>query len=76
MQQLTNINPDLALHLLNLDPEITTKNTSTENNPMSNEITPENPEVISDEQLEEVSGGLFDNNFCIAGQKATVNVLS
>ena len=43
---------------------------------MSNEITPENPEIISDEQLEEVSGGLFYNNFCIAGQKATVNVLS
>jgi hypothetical protein len=43
---------------------------------MSDKITPANPEVISDEQLEEVSGGLFDNNFCIAGQKATVNVLS
>jgi hypothetical protein len=43
---------------------------------MSNEITPENPEVISDEQLEEVSGGLFDNNNCKALLKATVNVLS
>jgi hypothetical protein len=29
---------------------------------MNNEITPENPEVISDEQLEEVSDGLFDDN--------------
>ena len=43
---------------------------------MSNEITPKSPEVISDEQLEEVSGGLFDNNSCNALIKATVNVLS
>jgi hypothetical protein len=43
---------------------------------MSNEITPKSPEVISDEQLEEVSGGLFDNNNCNALIKATVNVLS
>jgi hypothetical protein len=43
---------------------------------MSNEITPTTPEVISDEQLEEVSGGLFDNNVCNAILKATVNVLS
>ena len=52
------------------------KPTSTDNNNMSNEITPMNPEVISDEQLEEVSGGLFDNNVCNALIKATVNVLS
>jgi hypothetical protein len=43
---------------------------------MSNEITPNNPEVISYEQLEEVYGGLFDNNNCNALIKATVNVLS
>jgi hypothetical protein len=43
---------------------------------MSDEIIPQNPEVISDEQLEEVSGGLFDNNNCNALIKATVNVLS
>jgi hypothetical protein len=43
---------------------------------MSYEITPENPEVISDEQLEEISGGLFDNNHCHALIKATVNILS
>jgi hypothetical protein len=43
---------------------------------MNNEITPQNPEIISDEQLEEVSGGLFDNNSCNALIKATVNVLS
>ena len=29
---------------------------------MNNEITPENPEVIGDEQLEEVSDGLSDND--------------
>jgi hypothetical protein len=29
---------------------------------------------ITDEQLEEVSGGLFDNNSCNALIKATVNV--
>jgi hypothetical protein len=43
---------------------------------MSDEITPQSPEVISDEQLEEISGGLFDNNSCNALIKATVNVLS
>jgi hypothetical protein len=43
---------------------------------MNNEIIPQTPEVISDEQLEEVSGGLFDNNSCNALIKATVNVLS
>ena len=43
---------------------------------MSHEITPQSPETISDEQLEEVSGGLFDNNVCNALIKATVNVLS
>ena len=44
---------------------------------MSNEITPKSPEVISDEQLEEVSGGLFDNNSSATHLiKATVNVLS
>ena len=43
---------------------------------MSNEITPQNPKVISDEQLKEVSGGLFDNNSCNALIKATINVLT
>jgi len=43
---------------------------------MSDEIIPQSPEGISDEQLEEVSGGLFDNNSCNALIKATVNVLS
>jgi hypothetical protein len=43
---------------------------------MNNQIIPQTPEVISDEQLEEVSGGLFDNNSCNALIKATVNVLS
>jgi hypothetical protein len=43
---------------------------------MSNEITPTTPETISDLQLEEISGGLFDNNVCNAILKATVNVLS
>ena len=43
---------------------------------MSNEITPRNPEVISDEQLEEVSGSLFDDNDCDALIKAPVHVLS
>jgi len=52
------------------------KPTPNNTNNMSNEITPKNPEVISDEQLEEVSGGLFDNNVCNALIKATVNVLS
>jgi hypothetical protein len=43
---------------------------------MSDEMIPQSPETISDEQLEEVSGGLFDNNSCNALIKATVNVLS
>ena len=43
---------------------------------MSDEITPRNPEVISDEQLEEVSGSLFDNNGADALIKAPVHVLS
>ena len=43
---------------------------------MSDKAISQNPEVISDEQLEEVSGGLFDNNSCNALIKATVNVLS
>jgi hypothetical protein len=30
---------------------------------------------VTDEQLEEVSGGLFDNNSCNAGIIATANVL-
>jgi hypothetical protein len=29
---------------------------------MSNEINPNHPEVISDEQLEEVAGGFLDTN--------------
>jgi hypothetical protein len=37
---------------------------------MSEDIKP-----VSDEQLEEVSGGLFDNNSCNAGIIATANVL-
>jgi hypothetical protein len=43
---------------------------------MSDEITPQNPEVISDERLEEVSGSLSDNNGCDALIKAPVHVLS
>jgi len=43
---------------------------------MSDKMIPQSPETISDEQLEEVSGGLFDNNVCNALIKATVNVLS
>ena len=45
---------------------------------MSDEMTPQSPETetISDIQLEEMSGGLFDNNVCNALIKATVNVLS
>ena len=43
---------------------------------MSDEIIPQAPETISDEQLEEVAGGVFDNNNCKALLKATVNVLS
>jgi hypothetical protein len=43
---------------------------------MSDEIVPQTPETISDEQLEDMSGGVFDNNNCKAILKATVNVLS
>jgi hypothetical protein len=43
---------------------------------MNDEIIPQNPEVISDDQLEEVSGAVFDNNNCKAVRKATVNVLT
>ena len=43
---------------------------------MSDKIISRNPEAMSDEQLEEVSGGLFDNNHCTALIMATVNVLS
>jgi len=43
---------------------------------MSDEIIPQTPETISDDQLEDVSGGVFDNNNCKAILKATVNVLS
>jgi hypothetical protein len=43
---------------------------------MSDEMIPQSPETISDIQLEEMSGGLFDNNVCNALIKATVNVLS
>jgi len=31
-------------------------------------------ETISDEQLEGIAGGTFDNNSCTAGLMATVNV--
>jgi len=34
-----------------------------------------NPEIVSDEQLEEIAGGTFDNNSCTAGLMATVNIL-
>jgi hypothetical protein len=37
------------------------------------EIKPTNPE-ISDDQLEEVSGGVFDNNSCKALLQATVQI--
>jgi hypothetical protein len=40
---------------------------------MSEEI--QKPEQVSDEQLEDVAGGTFDNNSCTAGLMATVNVL-
>jgi hypothetical protein len=40
---------------------------------MSEDIT--KPEAVSDEQLEDVAGGTFDNNSCTAGLMATVNVL-
>ena len=79
LQELDSYESDYAAWVIigNIEESNTNdKSTPTDTNPMSNEITPANPEVISDEQLEEVSGGLFDNNFCIAGQKATVNVLS
>jgi hypothetical protein len=39
-------------------------------------INPQDETTISDEQLEDVSGGVFDNNNCKALLKATVNVLS
>jgi hypothetical protein len=42
---------------------------------MSNEITPQHPETISDLQLEGISRGLFDNNVCYALMEASVNVL-
>jgi hypothetical protein len=43
---------------------------------MSNEITPANPEAISDAQLEEVAGGLADveNNSCVALYQATAQI--
>jgi hypothetical protein len=43
---------------------------------MNDEITPQNPQVIKEEQLEEVSGSLFDDNGCDALIKAPVHVLS
>jgi hypothetical protein len=43
---------------------------------MSDEITPQNPQVIKDEQLEEVSGSLFDDNGCDALINPPVHVLS
>ena len=43
---------------------------------MNNDITPKSPEFISDEQLEEVAGGLADveNNTCVAAYQATAQV--
>jgi hypothetical protein len=43
---------------------------------MSYDITPGNPEMISDEQLEEVAGGLADveNNSCVALYQATAQI--
>jgi len=32
-------------------------------------------EILSDEQLEDVIGGTFDNNWCTAVLTATVNLL-
>jgi hypothetical protein len=49
------------------------KPNSTISNVMSNEFT---PEIISDEQLEEVAGGLADveNNSCVALYQATAQI--
>jgi hypothetical protein len=43
---------------------------------MSYDITPGNPEMISDEQLEDVAGGLADveNNSCVALYQATAQI--
>jgi hypothetical protein len=43
---------------------------------MSYDITPGNPEMISDEQLEEVAGGLADveNNSWVALYQATAQI--
>jgi hypothetical protein len=43
---------------------------------MNESITPKNPELISDEQLEEVAGGLADveNNSCVALYQATAQI--
>jgi hypothetical protein len=43
---------------------------------MNKDITPKSPEFISDEQLEEVAGGLADveNNTCVAAYQATAQI--
>jgi hypothetical protein len=43
---------------------------------MNKDITPMSPEFISDEQLEEVAGGLADveNNSCVALYQATAQI--
>jgi hypothetical protein len=43
---------------------------------MSYDITPGNPEMISDEQPEDVAGGLADveNNSCVALYQATAQI--
>ena len=43
---------------------------------MNKDITTESPEFISDEQLEEVAGGLADveNNTCVAAYQATAQI--
>ena len=43
---------------------------------MSDKLIPANPELISDEQLEEVAGGLADveNNSCVALYQATAQI--
>jgi hypothetical protein len=43
---------------------------------MNKDLTPMSPETISDEQLEEVSGGLADieNNTCVAAYQATAQI--
>lgn len=43
---------------------------------MSDKLTPVNSEIISDEQLEEVAGGLADveNNSCVALYQATAQI--